>query len=413
LFNWLFARHAGGKFILRIEDTDAARNTPEAYAAIYDGLRWLGIEWDEGPDVAGDFGPYQQSERKEIYDRHLAKLEASGAVYDDGGAIRFRSPRKPVVVRDLICGDCEFNRDEPDMTIRRPDGSYIFHFVNVVDDIEMAITHVIRGEDHLTNTAKHLELFAALGAAPPRYAHMPLSLNPNGSKMSKRDIGGRITDYIEMGFVPSAVRNYLFLQGWSLKDDREKLDLAEVIEKYEITDMTSSNAKFDLEKCKWLSGQYLQEMPANEIVAGCIPFLEKAGIAGAGEHSQIERLCDLIRTKIRLFSESPEWLRYFFDAGFEYDSDPVEKFFTNGDGADVLRDMRARLDAVDPWNAEALGEVFKVTSKERGVKMGAVMMPFRVAIAGTTSGIGVHDTLEILGKDETLSRLDRAIAELG
>ncbi|MEZ5304665.1 MAG: glutamate--tRNA ligase family protein, partial [Verrucomicrobiales bacterium] len=245
LFNWIYARHTGGRFLLRIEDTDEARNTAEARAAIFDGLHWLGIDWDEGPDKGGDFGPYQQSERKAIYDRYLAKLEAAGAVYDDNGATRFRSPRQPVVVRDLICGDVTIDRDEPDMTIRRPDGSYIFHFVNVVDDIEMAITHVIRGEDHLTNTAKHIELFAALGAEPPQYAHMPLSLNADGSKMSKRDVGGRITDYIEMGFVPEAVRNYLFLQGWSLKDDREKLGIDEVVEKFEIKDMTSSNAKFD------------------------------------------------------------------------------------------------------------------------------------------------------------------------
>lgn len=409
LFNWIYARHTGGRFLLRIEDTDEARNTAEARAAIFDGLHWLGIDWDEGPDKGGDFGPYQQSERKAIYDRYLAKLEAAGAVYDDNGATRFRSPRQPVVVRDLICGDVTIDRDEPDMTIRRPDGSYIFHFVNVVDDIEMAITHVIRGEDHLTNTAKHIELFAALGAEPPQYAHMPLSLNADGSKMSKRDVGGRITDYIEMGFVPEAVRNYLFLQGWSLKDDREKLGIDEVVEKFEIKDMTSSNAKFDLEKCKWLSGQYMQELPADRIAAGCAPFLEKAGLAGAAAHPQFERLCDLIRAKIRLFSESPDWLDYFFTEEFGYDEATAAKFFGEENAGAHLADLRGRLAALDAWEHDALGEALKAAAKDRGIKMGALMMPLRIALAGKTSGIGVYETLEILGRDTVLARLDRAL----
>ena len=196
LFNWLFARHHGGKLILRIEDTDRTRHVEEATAAIYDGLNWLGLNWDEGPHVDGDFGPYLQSERTELYERYLKKLHDAGHIFEDQGALRFRSPREHVVVDDLVRGKIDFDLTNPgthpDMTIRRPDGSWIFHFVNVIDDLEMKISHVIRGEDHLSNTPKHIEIFRALGASPPHYAHIPLILNKDGSKMSKRDEGARV-----------------------------------------------------------------------------------------------------------------------------------------------------------------------------------------------------------------------------
>ena len=218
LFNWLYVRHHGGKLVLRIEDTDIKRNTEEAAAAIYQGLEWLGINWDEGPHIGGDFGPYFQSQRTEIYERYLKKLQDGGHIFEDQGALRFRSPREHVVVNDLVCGKIDFDLTNPgthpDMTIRRPDGSWIFHFVNVIDDIEMKISHVIRGEDHLSNTPKHIELYKALGAAPPNFAHIPLILNRDGSKMSKRDEGAAVANYFEQGYAPEAVRNYLCLLGW-------------------------------------------------------------------------------------------------------------------------------------------------------------------------------------------------------
>ena len=238
LFNWLFARHNRGTFLLRIEDTDKSRERDEAVQAIYDGLRWLGLDWDEGAGVGGDYGPYFQSERKAIYEKYLGLLQAKELVYLDDGAVRFRSPRKSVIVDDLVCGRIEFDRSwDPDMTIRRPDGSWIFHFVNVVDDIEMKISHVVRGEDHLTNTSKHVELYEALGATPPRFAHIPLILNRDGSKMSKRDEGSSIASYIEQGYAPEAVRNYLCLLGWSPKDNREKIEIEEVVQLFELSNI--------------------------------------------------------------------------------------------------------------------------------------------------------------------------------
>ncbi len=221
LFNWLFARHHVGKFVLRIEDTDRTRNTEEAAAAIYEGLQWLGLDWDEGLHVGGDFGPYLQSQRTDIYERYLKQLQDGGHIFEDADALRFRSPREHVVVNDLVCGKIDFDLTNPgthpDMTIRRPDGSWIFHFVNVIDDIEMKISHVIRGEDHLSNTPKHIELYRALGATTPHFAHIPLILNRDGSKMSKRDEGARVATYMEQGYAPEAVRNYLAKRSISTK----------------------------------------------------------------------------------------------------------------------------------------------------------------------------------------------------
>jgi len=227
LFNWLFARHHGGTFVLRIEDTDAARNTQAAVEVIFQGLRWLGLDWNEGPESAdasgpsrGSHSPYFQSQRGDIYRRRLQELRDRGLAYDRDGAVYFRMTREPVTIPDRIVGDVvrpltDREEQDPDWVLWRSDGQPVFHFVNVVDDLEMGITHVIRGDDHLTNTAKHIALFRAFGVAPPAYTHLPLILNEDGSKMSKRDRGAVVTNYEEDGFAPGAVVNYLALLGWS------------------------------------------------------------------------------------------------------------------------------------------------------------------------------------------------------
>src|SRR5436305_8485077 len=258
------------------------RNTEEAMAAIYEGLQWLGLNWDEGPHVGGEFGPYLQSERTELYERYLKKLQNAGHIYEDQGALRFRSPREHVIVEDLVHGKIDFDlsneETNPDMTIRRADGSWIFHFVNVVDDIEMKISDVIRGEDHLSNTPKHIQVYRALGATPPRFAHIPLILNLDGSKMSKRDQGASLITYIENGYLPDAVRNFLCLLGWSPKDDREKLDLTEVVRIFDLAKVHRKNAAFDLEKCTWLNGEYLRKLSDERFHEMGRRALEKAGI---------------------------------------------------------------------------------------------------------------------------------------
>ena len=246
LFNWLYARHTGGTFVLRIEDTDAARNSQEAVDVILQGLRWLGLEWDEGPisgDATGpgkgDRGPYFQSQRRENYQRRVEALLSRGLAYEHEGAIKFKMQREPIVIPDLVVGEVKrelTDREavDPDFVIVRSDGQPVFHFVNVIDDLEMGITHVIRGEDHLSNTAKHIALFNAFGVKPPHYAHIPLILNQDGSKMSKRDTGASLAHYTENGYAPEAVLNYLCLLGWSPKNNREKMAMSEVVELFDL-----------------------------------------------------------------------------------------------------------------------------------------------------------------------------------
>jgi glutamyl-tRNA synthetase len=412
LFNWLYARHTGGRFILRIEDTDAARNTDEAMQAIYDGLRWLGLQWDEGPQIGGDFGPYFQSRRNAIYERHLEKLRAAGHLYDDAGAVRFRSLRKVQIVDDMVCGRIEFdlsNADtHPDMTIRRPDGSWIFHFVNVVDDIEMKITHVIRGEDHLSNTPKHLELYEAIGAPPPRFAHIPLILNKDGTKMSKRDQGAAVGSYIEGGYVPEAVRNFLCLLGWSPKDDREKLDIAEVIERFEPSGINRKAAHFDLEKCDWLNQQYILQMPLDDLAERIEPWLRRAGV-NFGTRAELIPVLGLVRERLKKLGDAPAWIDYFFTEDFPFDPEAVSKVLQKPGAAGRLTALVAAFESAPEWSAPQLEAELKAKATVAGVKAGEFVHPARVAATGRTVGASLYHTLEVMGRDRVLARFRRAL----
>src|SRR6266480_2958587 len=408
LFNWLFARHHGGKFVLRIEDTDIKRNTEEAMAAIYEGLQWLGLNWDEGPHAGGEFGPYLQSERTELYERYLKKLQDAGHIFEDQGALRFRSPREHVIVDDIVAGRIDFDLSNPathpDMTIRRPDGSWIFHFVNVIDDIEMKISHVVRGEDHLSNTPKHIELYRALGATPPHFAHIPLILNRDGSKMSKRDEGARVATYIEQGYVPEAVRNYLCLLGWSPKDNREKIDIDEVVKLFELDKINRRNAAFDLDKCFWLNGQYIAQMSLDRFIELSRPFLERDGI-DISDEKYFRSVMSIVKEKIKLLGEVPaEWARvkprqsglsgysgyssgektegptgisgysgysgvsgyssYFFTEDYEFDPGAVEQVFGKPEAAERLIALRDELAKIANWNVQTLESTLKSLARK-------------------------------------------------
>jgi glutamyl-tRNA synthetase len=416
LFNWLFARHHGGKFILRIEDTDRTRNTEEAAAAIYEGLRWLGLDWDEGPHAGGDLGPYLQSERTEIYERYLKQLQDGGHIFEDAGALRFRSPREHVLVNDIVCGKIDFDLTNPgthpDMTIRRPDGSWIFHFVNVIDDIEMKISHVIRGEDHLSNTPKHIELYRALGAAPPHFAHIPLILNRDGSKMSKRDDGARVASYIEQGYVPEAVRNYLCLLGWSPKDNREKIDIDEVVKLFELEKINRRNAAFDLDKCFWLNGQYIAQMSLDRFIELARPFLEKADI-DVSDKNYLRAVLSIVKEKIKLLSDVSEWTRYFFIEDYEFDPAAVEKVFGKPEAAERLIALRDEFTGIENWNLETLESTLKNLAQKLGCKTGDLVHPARVAVSGRSVGPSLYHMLEVMGKQRVLKRFQRMISQLG
>ncbi|MDQ3200457.1 MAG: glutamate--tRNA ligase [Verrucomicrobiota bacterium] len=415
LFNWLFTRHTGGTFVLRVEDTDQARNTAEAAQAIYDGLRWLGLDWGEGPQVGGEFGPYFQSERTAIYERHLAKLGAAGHLFAENGAIRFRSPREHVVLDDLVCGQIDFDltnpETHPDMTIRRPDGSWIFHFVNVVDDIEMKISHVIRGEDHLSNTPKHIELYRALGAQPPRFAHIPLILNQDGSKMSKRDTGASINTYIEQGFVPEAVRNFLCLLGWSPKDDREKIDIEEVVRLFDLEKLNRKNAAFDLDKCTWLSGEYLRELPDERFHEMARAALVRAGVdLTKFSDEYVRSALDTCKGKFRIFSELPAYGGFYFTDEIEYQAEGAAKHFVP-ENKPLLKALRDALTGLENFDASSLETALKATAAELGTKAKVLVHPTRLALTGSNAGPSLYHLMEILGKEKVLARMDRALGQ--
>src|SRR5215212_5296660 len=415
LFNWLFARHHGGKFVLRIEDTDTKRNTEEAMAAIYEGLEWLGLHWDEGPHVGGELGPYLQSERTELYQRYLKQLQAAGHIFEDQGALRFRSPREHVVVNDLVCGEIDFDLSNeqihPDMTVRRPDGSWIFHFVNVVDDIEMKISHVIRGEDHLSNTPKHIELYRALGAEPPRFAHIPLILNRDGSKMSKRDLGASVNTYSENGYLPEAVRNYLCLLGWSPKDNREKLELTEVVELFDLAKVHRKNAAFDLEKCTWLNGEYLRELSDERFQEMGRQALENAGIDLSNFSADYVRAAlDTCKGKFRIFNELPAYGGFYFRDDFEFNPEGVAKHFVP-ENRSRLEAVRAAFAGLENFDAANLETTLKATAANLGLKVGALVHPTRLAVTGSNAGPSLYHLLEILGKEKVLARIDRALSQ--
>jgi glutamyl-tRNA synthetase len=413
LFNWLFARHHGGKFVLRIEDTDIKRNTEEATAAIYDGLQWLGLNWDEGPHAGGDYGPYLQSERTDLYERYLKKLQDVGHIFEDQGALRFRSPREHVIVDDVVCGRIDFDltnpATHPDMTIRRPDGSWIFHFVNVIDDLEMKISHVIRGEDHLSNTPKHIEIFRALGATPPHYAHIPLILNRDGSKMSKRDEGARVEYYIRRGFLPAAVRNYLCLLGWSPKDNREKLDIDEIIRIFDLKNIGRSSATFDPDKLHWLNGEYTRELSDSEFYDLAVAKLRSSGVKLENfPEKYVRAALETCKGKINTFDELPAYCGFYFTDDFDYNPEGVARHFT-AENKPRLTAVREALSALEKFDAATIEATLKSTAAKLGVKVGGIVHPTRLAVTGSNVGPSLYHLLEVLGKDKVVARIDRAL----
>jgi len=422
LFNWLYARHTGGTFILRIEDTDAARNTQEAVEVILNGLRWLGLFWDEGPLTSdatgpgkGDRGPYFQSQRKENYQRRVEALLSRGLAYEHEGAIKFKMQREPITIPDLVVGNVvrpltDREEQDPDWVLVRSDGQPVFHFVNVVDDLEMGITHVIRGEDHLSNTAKHIALFKAFGVPPPHYAHIPLILNADGSKMSKRDRGASLTTYLDEGFLPEAVNNYLCLLGWSPKENREKIPLAEVVERFDLPQIHRSNAKFDFEKLVWLQGEYCRELPADRFYELAVHAFAKVGVdTNSLPVAYVKAALDTCRGKIKTFSELPGYAGFYFRDSLQYDAEAAKKSFIpeNKPRVEKLRDAFGKLATFDAASLEA---ALKAVAGELGVKVGVLVHPVRLACTGNPSGPSLYHLLEVIGKERALARIERTLA---
>lgn len=420
LFNWLYARHTGGKFVLRVEDTDEERNTPEAINVILEGLRWLGLDWDEGPasndptgDSVGDRGPYYQSQRAEIYARRVDELKAKGLAYEDEGAIRFRMQREAVTIPDVICGDVvreltDREQEQPDFVIVRSDGKPVFHLVNVVDDIEMGITHVIRGEDHLSNTAKHIALFRAFDVEPPQFAHIPLILNANGSKMSKRDEGASLEGWQQVGYVPSAVANYLSLLGWSPKDDSQVMPLSEIIERFDLPQINRANARFDLEKLQWMNYEHLRGLPMAD-------YRERAVVAGVdfggASEDYIAAALSTCRDKVKQVEDLPTFCSFYFTDEFDYDETMAAKAFAP-DNKEPFARLREVFAGVEDFTPEPLETALKALAEELEVKVRVLVMPARCACTGVKVGPSLYDLMAVLGRDKVLARFDKALAAM-
>jgi glutamyl-tRNA synthetase len=419
LYNWLLARHAGGTLVLRIEDTDRERSTPENVEQILDALRWLELDYDEGP--------ISQIARSERHQEILEQLLAGGHAYrsnataddvkafkaqqgaergfrgeaEETGAVRLRVPDDgATVVHDVIRGDTTFQHTHlDDPVIARADGSVLYNFAVAVDDLDAGITHVVRGEDHLSNTPKQLLVLEALGAPQPIYAHLPLLHGPDGKKLSKRHGAASVQELRDAGFLPEAVRNYLTLLGWGSDDDQTILSTDELVQRFSLERVSRNPAQFDAQKLRWLNGRYLRELGVDDLTARLEEYTGHTGLRDAVEIS---------REKVQTLADFWPLAGFIFDG--PADDPAAREKWLDEDGRAALADVRAALAAVEPFDLEPVQAALEGIVAARGVKPKAVFQPVRVALAGRAVSPGIFETLVVLGRDASLARIDRALA---
>jgi len=459
LFNYLFARANGGKFILRLEDTDFERHVPGAEEGITRSLRWLGLDWDEGLDADGPYGPYRQSERLVIYRREAERLLSGGLAYlcyctpEELAAEREearragRAPRysgrcrelteaereakavagvRPAlrlkvpatgqtVVEDLIHGPVVFdNATLDDFIIMKSNGVPTYNFACVVDDATMQITHVIRAEEHLSNTPRQILIFRALGYSLPAYVHVPMILAPDRAKLSKRHGATSVEEFREQGYLPEALFNYLALLGWSPGDEREILSREEIIRDFSLTAVSKHAAIYDLQKLTWLNSKYINAVTCERLLELAQPFFKAAGLVGETiapeERDYVLRVLGTVRSRARTLVELADMAFYFFRDDFVYDPKGVRKFFTAPGVPELLRaggEALARVEVFDVGGTEA---AYRELIEARGLSGGALIHPTRLALTGRTVGPGLFDVAALLGKERCLERLERAAA---
>ena len=392
LYNWLLARGSGGTLVLRIEDTDVERSTPANVEQILDALRWLELDWDEGPT--------SQVQRGDRHRAEIARLVEEGHAYMDDGAVRLRVPEGHTVVHDLIRGDVEFdNAAIDDFVIARSDGSALYNLAVSVDDRDMEITHVVRGEDHLSNTPRQLMIMKALGITePPAFAHLPLLHGPDGKKLSKRHGAASVQELRDQGYLPAAVRNYIALLGWGFDAETTFFTTEEMAERFSLDRVSKSPAVFDEQKLRWMNGHYLREMDPAELTR---LLEEQTGHAGLGP------AVELSREKFQTLSEFWPLAGFFFERR-PFDEKAWAKVMKD-DAPDRLARARAVLAEVEPFDAEAIETGLRGLVEELGVKPMLVFQPVRVAISGGTISPGIFESVALLGREETLSRIDAAL----
>jgi glutamyl-tRNA synthetase len=470
LFNWLLARHHGGQFILRIDDTDQQRHVDDAVARILDGFRWIGMDWDEGPEVGGPHGPYYQSQRSDRYRAAAERLIASGSVYRDYSteaeraaekaiadrekrafryrgtpptpeeiarfdaegrpyALRFQVPLgRVLVLHDLIKGDVSFSTDEiGDFVIVRPDGSPLYNFASVVDDLDMAITHVVRAEEHLSNTFPQLLLLEALGATPPAFAHVPyVAEHGSKAKMSKRKLEEYekkgilvyIHQYIERGYLPEALLNYLARLGWSFDGTQEIFSRSELIEKFTLDRVNSSPASHDQDKLFWIEGEWMKQASMDRKVQGVLPYLRREGLVTEDDpisdatRQRIEAVINALGDRLKVFSDILNLGRFFFARELVLNPDAVKKRLRKEGVPAMLEELEQLLATVEPYDLPTLEKAVHEFAERTGRKMGDVVNPLRVATTGQGVGPGLYDCLFILGRDACLERIAQTRQQL-
>ncbi len=454
LFNWLYARRHGGTFILRIEDTDAERSSAEMVTGILEGLGWLGLDWDEGPGVGGPHAPYFQSQR---YDRHraaavslvatghayycycsadrlrqereraeargeawqydraclnlpperIAELEASNAPR----AIRFEVPPGITAFDDTVHGRIEFDgANIEDFVILRSDGHPIYHLSVVVDDIDMRITHIIRGDDHVSNTPKHVLLFQALGASLPQFAHVPLILGPDKKRLSKRHGATSVMEYERAGYLSDALVNFLALLGWSPGDDRELMSRRELIENFTLEGISGGNAVFDTAKLDWMNGQYIARMPPEQLGAAVVPLLVREGLWPTNRADEwLLRLLELLRPRAKRLTDFVEQARPFLVETVEYEEEAIKKHLSAPLIAEHLGALIGGLRETVPFDEQHVEAAVRRTAGEQDIKAGPLIHAARVAATGRTTSPGIFEVLVLLGRDRTITRLEQLV----
>jgi glutamyl-tRNA synthetase len=392
LYNWLLARGNGGKMILRIEDTDRERSTRENVDQILDALEWLEIDWD------GD--PISQAENEPRHRAAIEQLKKSGHAYEFEGSTRLKVPDVgETVVVDAIRGEVTFQHENiDDFTIARSDGSPLYNLAVAVDDLDSGVTHVVRGEDHLSNTPRQVLVLRALGHEPPVYAHLPLLHGPDGKKLSKRHGAASVQELRDAGYVPEAVRNYLALLGWGYDDKQTFFSTEELQKLFSLARVSKSAAVFDEKKLRWMNGSYLRELPLDELTARIEAFTGREGLNGAVE---------LCREKIQTLADFWPMAGFFFDG--PVDDEKARAKFLNEDGRERLSAARAALAPLEQFDRESIEQALRGVLEAKDLKPNKLFQPIRVAISGTTISPGIFESLELLGKVVTLSRIDQAL----
>jgi glutamyl-tRNA synthetase len=461
MFNWLLARHTGGRFVLRIEDTDVARKVEGAVETIMAGLRWLGLDWDEGPEVGGDYGPYYQSQRLELYRQAAERLVAQGDAYycycsserlEEMRAEQVRrkqppgydrhcrdlSPQEraqkeaegivPVVrfkvplegqtgFKDLIFGDVVFEHSTiDDFVLLKSDGYPTYHLANVVDDHLMEITHVLRAEEWLSSTPRHQQLYQALGFEPPQFAHLPMILGPDRAKLGKRHGAVSITEYRELGYLPEAMVNFLALLGWSLDDKTEIMTRQELVESFSLERVGRTGAVFNRDKLDWMNGVYIRSLSIDDFAQRALPFLEKhlpPQVKRPLSREFVRRIMPLIQERAKTLAEVPELVDFFFADELDYDAGLLMgKNMTAESSVMALETARQRLMTVEKFDEESLETLLRPLAEELGLKTGQLFGALRVAVTGRTAAPPLFQTMAVLGRERCLGRLEAALKKL-